>query len=302
LLEEGREKELEERAPNLDLQQAVQNFSEACLRQLFVTGFFHADPHPGNIFLRGDGTVVFVDFGIFGQLTPERRETFASYIEQLAVGNIEMSYRHFLHLLQPTAQTDLQELRRDVHRIMNRWHEASLNPNATVPERHLGTYFSEFIGAIRSNHVLMSMDTLLFWRAILTLDSTAIRFGKQFDLLGALRDFFERTRPTPVERIIALLKDRRLAESVLKLKQESPAQAETLTTDLSRGRQRIRVWQSTLPGPRPRQGVQLIAQPIILGALIILLMNFPFGMAGLAVLWIAILSFATAMMTRLVRG
>jgi ubiquinone biosynthesis protein len=301
LIEKGREEELKRRAPTLDLQLAVQNFAAACLRQLFVTGFFHADPHPGNIFLREDGKVVFVDFGIFGQLTAERRETFASYIENLAMGNIELSYRHFLHLLQPTPQTDMQELRRDVHRIMDRWHRASLQEDASLTERHLGTYFSEFIGAIRRNYVLMSMDTLLFWRAILTLDSTALRFGKQFDLLSELREFFEQTRPTAAERLIALLKDRQLAETVIKLKQESPRQVEMLTDDLKHGRYRLLVLQNAQRGPRPPQGARLIALPIVLASVLILWTNLPSGVLGQALLWTAILSFATAMTTRLLR-
>jgi ubiquinone biosynthesis protein len=301
LIEEGGREELKKRAPGLDLKQAVQNFAAACLRQLFVTGFFHADPHPGNIFLREDGTVVFVDFGIFGQLTAERRETFASYIENLAIGNIELSYRHFLNLLQPTPETDMQELRRDVHRIMDRWHKASLQRDASLTERHLGTYFSEFIGAIRRNHVQMSMDTLLFWRAILTLDSTALRFGKDFDLLSTLRDFFERTRPTPVERLIALVKDRRFAEAVVKLKQKAPGQVERLVDDLTHGNARILVLQNAQRGRRRRQGTRLVALPIMLGSLAILWTNFPSGFLGQALLWTAILSFATATMTRLVR-
>lgn len=301
LIEEGRGEELSRRAPNLDLQRAVQNFAAACLKQLFVTGFFHADPHPGNIILREDGTVVFVDFGIFGQLTAERRETFASYIENLAIGNIDQSYRHFLQLLQATPQTDMRELRNDVHRIMHRWHNASLQSDASLAERHLGTYFTEFIGAIRRNHVLMSMDTLLFWRAILTLDSTALRFGERFDLLGALREFFLQNRPTPIERLIALVKDRQLAEALIRLKQESPGQVEQLADDFVHRRARLEVLTSEQKGPRREQGARLIALPILLSSLVVLWASFPSGVLGQVILWTAILSFATAMMTRLVR-
>ena len=301
LIEEGRDEELRRRAPDLDMQKAVQNFAAACLRQLFVTGFFHADPHPGNIFLRDDGTVVFVDFGIFGQLTDERRETFASYIENLAVGNIEQSYRHFLNLLQPTPQTDMRELRLDVHRIMHRWHDASLEANASLAERHLGTYFTEFIGAIRRNHVLMSMDTLLFWRAILTLDSTALRFGSDFDLLRVLREFFEQTRPTPFERVVALLTDRQLAQDVLRLKQESPGQLEMFVDDLNRHQARIQVVRTNQRGPQREVETRLLALPIVISTLLILWANFPSGILGQALLWTAILSCATAMTARLVR-
>ncbi|MGH9420331.1 MAG: ABC1 kinase family protein, partial [Thermoanaerobaculia bacterium] len=118
-LEEGRNDEM----PRLhvDAQRVIENLADATLRQLFVTGFFHADPHPGNILVRPDGTIVFVDFGIFGQLAPDRRETFSSYIENVSLGNVPQGYRHFIRLLEPTAATDPQQLRRDVYQIMQGW-------------------------------------------------------------------------------------------------------------------------------------------------------------------------------------
>ncbi len=209
-------------AEQLDVERALRNLATASLRQLFVTGFFHADPHPGNILIREDSTVVFVDFGIFGQLSAERREVFASYIENLAMGNIEQSYRYFVRLLEPTAETDLLQLRRDVYAIMRGWYEASRAPDTPLGARHLGKYFGEFIEAIRSNKVRMGLDTLLFWRALLALDSTALRFEAQFDLLGELRRFFEQHRPTPFERVVALATSSELAFDLFDVSRFAP--------------------------------------------------------------------------------
>jgi ubiquinone biosynthesis protein len=304
LLETGRASELRQRARHLDIAEAVRNLSRACLRQLFVTGFFHADPHPGNIFLLDDGTVVFVDFGIFGQLTAERRETFASYIESLSFGNIEQSYRHFVKLLQPTSQTDMQQLRRDIHGIMHRWHEASLEEEASLSERHLGTYISEFIAAVRRNNVQMSMDTLLFWRALLTLDATGLRLGKHFDLLGFLREFFYEVRPTPVERLIRLLRDQDLFTTAVRLKQESPGQTQKLLSDFARGDEIVPLIQSSnrLTSRRHEQQTLLLILPILCGSLAILATRQSFGVLGQLLLWTAILLVTTMLIARLVRN
>jgi len=220
-------------APGLDLNRAIHNLATASLRQLFITGFFHADPHPGNILIREDSTVVFVDFGIFGQLSRGRREIFALYIENLAMGNIDQSYRYFVHLLEPTAETDFQQLRRDIHTIMRGWYEASREPNSPLADRHLGRYFGEFITAIRANKVRMGLDTLLFWRALLALDSTALRFQGQFDLLGELRSFFERTRPSPFERVMELVTSRELAYDLIAVSRSGPGNAQQVIDDLS---------------------------------------------------------------------
>ncbi len=202
-VESGRTAELKKLAPDLDLEQAVRNLARACLRQLFVTGFFHADPHPGNIILRGDGTVVFIDFGIFGQLSPTQMEDVAGYIEGVATGNVPESYRHFLQLLQTTPETDFDHLKRDMYAMMHTWYEASRDLESSVSERHIGTYINEFIKAIRRNQVRMGYGMILFWRALMTLDSTALRFQQQFDLLNELQSFFVATRYAKLGRYLS---------------------------------------------------------------------------------------------------
>jgi ubiquinone biosynthesis protein len=263
-------------APRLDLTLAIRNLANACLRQLFVTGFFHADPHPGNILIREDSTVVFVDFGIFGQLSAERREIFATYIESLAMGNVAQSYRYFVRLLEPTSETDLQQLRRDVYAIMRGWYEASREPETPLAERHLGRYFGEFITAIRNNKVRMGLDTLLFWRALLALDSTALRFEEQFDLLGELRRFFERYRPTPAERVFALMTNRDLAMEMFDLAHSAPGAVGQLLEDVNADRPFISV-RREIPKSRvlrENDDVRLLAACLAGVAVLLLLLGW----------------------------
>ena len=262
-------------APPVDIERALRNLAAASLRQLFVTGFFHADPHPGNILIRDDGTVVFVDFGIFGQLSSERREVFAQYIENLAMGNIEQSYRYFVRLLEPTSETDLQQLRRDVYAIMQGWYEASRQPDSPLSARHLGRYFGEFITAIKANRVRMGLDTLLFWRALLALDSTALRFQEQFDLLGELRTFFENTRPGIPERLLALVTDYELAMNLHRMAHDGVEQMRTTIDDLADGRHVLPA-REEISRPATSAGnreVRLVAACIAALGLILLLLR-----------------------------
>ncbi|UAL12450.1 ABC1 kinase family protein [Caulobacter segnis] len=208
--------------PGLDLDLVARNLARACLRQLFVTGFFHADPHPGNIFVRDDGTVCFVDFGIFGQLSDARRETFSAYIESVAIGDLAAAYRHFMRLLIPTDQTDHRRLRTDIEAIFERWRAASANPDTPPADRHLGKYVGEFIGAIRDNKVRMGLDTLLFWRTLIVLDATALRFRESFELLDVMRAFFIEIRPGAAERVLALLGDARPGRAALAICRDGP--------------------------------------------------------------------------------
>lgn len=218
--------------PSLDLDRAARNLARACLRQLFVTGFFHADPHPGNIFVLDDGTICFVDFGIFGQLSDARRETFAAYIESVAIGDLAAAYRHFMALLIPTAQTDHRRLRSDIEAIFERWRAASADPDTPAADRHLGKYVGEFIGAIRDNKVRMGLDTLLFWRTLIVLDATALRFRESFELLDVMRAFFVEIRPGAAERLLAILADPRPAFAAWELCRDGGEQASRIADPL----------------------------------------------------------------------
>jgi len=215
---------------------------------------------------------------------------------------VAQSYQHFIKLLQPTIHTDLIQLRRDVYGIMRRWHQASQEPGASVGELHLGTYFGEFISAIRRNKVQMSMDTLLFWRAILTLDATALRFGNQFDLLQTLREFFVKTRPSPIERILDLPANKSMAKSFLRLKREAPQELNVFLDSVARGTHEILLVQNKEPGvKRFALDERLIVLTLIVGSTALLLNNSTVGVVGQIGLWLITLSLATAILTMLIR-
>lgn len=210
LLEEGGLELVSARYPGLDLIAALHHLAFASLHQLFLTGFFHADPHPGNILILLDNTVAFIDFGIFGEVTEWQREILATYIENLAIGNVDESVRHYAKLYAPTDKTDMRVFKEEAKVVLGSWYHLSKDPDTPVEERLVGKFSDEMMTVVRKNKMKIGMDTLLFWRALIVLDSTALRLSSHFDLLGELRTFFEQTRPDFVQRIkeIALNKSR----------------------------------------------------------------------------------------------
>lgn len=77
------------------------------LRQLLEHGFFHADPHPGNLFAMADGRMAYIDFGMMDQLTEETKETIASSVVQLINQDYEALARDFVNLGFLTPDTDI---------------------------------------------------------------------------------------------------------------------------------------------------------------------------------------------------
>ncbi len=80
------------------------------LRQLLEHGFFHADPHPGNLFAMADGRMAYIDFGMMDQLTEEAKETIASSVVQLINKDYEALAKDFVKLGFLTPETNIMPI------------------------------------------------------------------------------------------------------------------------------------------------------------------------------------------------
>ena len=73
-----------------DVKDIAEVLLSAYLKQIFQDGFFHGDPHPGNILVTRGGNVVFLDFGIVGVLRPEKREVFIRLLYGMVENDVDM--------------------------------------------------------------------------------------------------------------------------------------------------------------------------------------------------------------------
>ncbi|MFL6335536.1 MAG: ABC1 kinase family protein [Pyrinomonadaceae bacterium] len=239
MMDAGRTEELAALLPNLDLSVTGGHIAFAVLRQLFVFGFFQGDPHPGNILIRADNTIAFVDFGIFGELTNQQRENLAGFFENIALGNIEQAFRYYAKQHTPTVDTDLKAFERDGKAILRRWYQTSVNPHTTPEERHMGRYAMQMIEAVRQHRLRTDPDTVLLWRALYALDASSERLSDYFDMMAQIRAFFLGFRPGPLERVAQMLADRNRTSSLFRLKREGPERVGRVLGDMPRGKLRL---------------------------------------------------------------
>jgi ubiquinone biosynthesis protein len=205
------------RYPDLDLAAVFSDLAYAFFSQLFVSGVFHGDPHPGNILIRHDSRVALVDFGIFGSMTKDERDNATGLVENVVVGNVNAGFRYYARQLTPTEDTDYRQFAHEAKEVLRRWYvdvsrsepeepDAAVNgSNGQSP--HIGKYIADMIGVSRRNGLQMGMRYLLFWRTLNSLDAATLRFPEYFDLAADLRQFFLTTRPDPRERMRALVSD-----------------------------------------------------------------------------------------------
>jgi len=193
--------------PGIDYHTLVERYVDECMFQLFGTGLFHGDPHPGNVLVARDGTIYMIDFGIVGSLSPDERRAFIGFFESLAVGDTEMCYRYYASLSPPTMFTDSMRYRRGMTEVVHQWYLTMQQKGTTAAERHSGHYMGTISEIMRSNAVHWEPDHQLFWRCILALHGVQLRLAPELDLLQAFRRTFDRVRPPPHRQLRAAVQD-----------------------------------------------------------------------------------------------
>jgi len=97
-------------AAGLDTDTLIKIGVTSGLQQLLEHGFFHADPHPGNLFATPDGQMAYIDFGMMDQLEEETKETIASSVVQLINRDYSALARDFVNLGFLTPDTQIEPI------------------------------------------------------------------------------------------------------------------------------------------------------------------------------------------------
>jgi predicted unusual protein kinase regulating ubiquinone biosynthesis (AarF/ABC1/UbiB family) len=106
------------RALGLDPNEIVKIGVTSGLQQLLEHGFFHADPHPGNLFATFDGKMAYIDFGMMDQLEEETKETIASSVVQLINKDYEALALDFVKLGFLTPDTDIKPIMPALEKVL----------------------------------------------------------------------------------------------------------------------------------------------------------------------------------------
>jgi len=164
---------------------------QACLTQQYITGNFHGDPHPANILISADGTISFIDFGIFGEITLPERRLLVQYVSNLAMGRLAKAFHYYEELLSYGKDTDITVFRSETIAAQKRWFTASSNPKCRIEEKLGAKSQIELMSIMRRHHVRINPNQVLFWRTQAVLDATAHRLPIDFDMLKVVAEFLQ---------------------------------------------------------------------------------------------------------------
>ncbi|MEM9002435.1 MAG: AarF/ABC1/UbiB kinase family protein [Cyanobacteria bacterium P01_F01_bin.86] len=153
----------------------------AFFKQYFIDGFFHADPHPGNIFFLKDGRVALLDCGMMGRLDPRTRAVMTEMVLAIASSDAQRCTQLALKLAEPLQPADISKLESDFTRLMGRYYGLSLEKLNTAE------VFGEILEAGTQNNLRWPANVGLFTKSLANLEGAARQFNPRVNLLAEIR-------------------------------------------------------------------------------------------------------------------
>jgi ubiquinone biosynthesis protein len=150
-------------------------------KQYFVDGFFHADPHPGNIFYLNDGRVALLDCGMMGHLDPRTRNTMTEMVLAIVNCDAQRCSQLTLQLAEPLEPVNLARLESDYTRLLGRYYGLSLEQLNTAE------IFGEILEAGTRNNLRWPANVGLFTKSLANLEGAARQFNPGVNLIDEIR-------------------------------------------------------------------------------------------------------------------
>ncbi|MGD8475043.1 MAG: AarF/ABC1/UbiB kinase family protein [Anaerolineae bacterium] len=216
------------RKAGYDLPSLAQVGIEAYLKQIFVDGFYHADPHPANIMVVGD-QIAFVDFGIAGYLTPSQKEMLGDMFIQIIDEDAAGLARTVVSMGATRGRPSLEAMEHDLQRLLTRYWGIPLE------EIPVGEMLAEIFTTAYRHKVYLPGDLALLARTIITLEGTGRLLDPEFVLVDAVRPFAEQLVRERMSPTAAGRRALRTLRQAAQLAQAFPLRLEDLWDQLEEG-------------------------------------------------------------------
>lgn len=161
----------------------AQTLTRLTLIQIYEHGFFHGDPHPGNVFVLPDGRLCFHDFGIVGQLSRRDQENLRHLFLAVVARDPEWLADIYLDMGGVPAGIDRAAFARDLGESLERYYVASERGAS------FGEMLREFIRLGSRYEIRLLRETLLVAKVFMILESVARTLDPQFDMLAAFQRY-----------------------------------------------------------------------------------------------------------------
>uniref|UniRef100_A0A7C4Y568 AarF/ABC1/UbiB kinase family protein n=1 Tax=candidate division WOR-3 bacterium TaxID=2052148 RepID=A0A7C4Y568_UNCW3 len=168
---------------NIDLKKVAESGAELYLKQILIFGFFHADPHPGNIFVREGNVIIPIDYGMVGRISSEMRRNIQEFIIGMSERDSERIVRALLRIGLFEGEIDKDSLKEDILFIVDKFEGRRLK------EISLRDFIVDIMKVIRKYNVRMPEELLYLGKALSQIESIGKKLYPEFNTVEFIRRF-----------------------------------------------------------------------------------------------------------------
>lgn len=236
------------------------NGLRSAIQQIMEDGFFHADPHPGNLLLTQDNQLCLIDWGMVGRLTERDRFQLIDLIETVVQRDSRRMAEALLAMAVKKQEVRRSDLERDLLDILDGFYSVPLK------QLNLGQLLLGITSLLREHQLRMPPDLFIMIKALVTAEGTARGIYPDLDVVSEAESHVRRLSAKRYHPRI-LLRDVRLTASRFQtLAHELPGQATNILDKMGRGELRIQFEHENL-GPL-RQTLDSLSNRLTLGVII----------------------------------
>ncbi len=161
----------------LDRKKITCRGADFIMKQVFEYGFFHADPHPGNLFVLSDNRICLVDFGMTGFVDQATRETFVDLIHSIATQNLRQTARLLCDAAEYDTLPDLALLEKDLSLFV------TVHLSKVLKDINTGEMVNRLLELCARHDLRIPPDFFLMIKAFITIEGLAKKLDPDFDMI-----------------------------------------------------------------------------------------------------------------------
>lgn len=173
-------------AAHVDRPALARTGADIMLRMIFEHRFFHADPHPGNLFVQPDGSIALIDFGMVGEISEELRDRFADFLIAFALQNPDALADALVRVSVTKGMIDRDEFRQALASFIGLYADRSLSE---VGFRRMA---SELLRVLREQRLQLPREVSLLFKVLMMIEGIAVQLDPSFDLTAVVTPYARR--------------------------------------------------------------------------------------------------------------
>jgi len=264
------------RKKGFDLKEISKRGAVLTMKQIFVHGFFHADPHPGNLFILPNNVVCYLDFGMMGRIKRQEREIFSDMLMQLVTRDERKLSETILKLTYYDDEPDRDKLERDISEFVD--HHFYL----PLKDLKVRKALNSLLEILTRHRLYLKSDLFLVMKALGTVEGLGKMLDPDFEIIKHAQPFIKQIqwgRLNPKNIFEDVIDS---GSELIRLLKEIPGEISAILQQAKKGRIKIEFEHmglepmlSTLDRTSNRIAFAIVLASLVIGSSLIVLSDIP---------------------------